>query len=68
MSLIKAIIGAMLNKKVTPAQKQQRLSICNTCPHLYTPTRQCSQCLCFVDAKTEIKTEHCPLYKWGVVV
>lgn len=41
-----------------------RIKICMDCEHLWKVTRQCSKCYCFVDAKTKIRTEKCPLDKW----
>lgn len=40
-----------------------RLELCNRCPKLLL-TRQCGECLCFVDLKTKLKQEKCPLDKW----
>ena len=44
--------------------KVDRLSKCNSCPHLLK-TRQCGDCFCFVDLKTKYKQEECPLGKWS---
>lgn len=48
---------------VDEATKFERKSICNECPRLLV-TRQCGECLCFVDLKTTLKQEKCPLDKW----
>jgi hypothetical protein len=42
--------------------REQRLSICQTCPH-YDGTR-CIQCGCFIAAKTWVPHEKCPAGKW----
>jgi hypothetical protein len=42
----------------------ERLSVCEKCPKL-TKTRQCDMCGCFVDAKTTINQEYCPMNKWS---
>lgn len=55
---IKENINAMIEIR------DQRLEICNQCPELRELTRQCKQCGCFVDAKTAIRNQHCPLDKW----
>ena len=44
--------------------RNNRLDICNTCEHLYTPTRNCKLCGCFVDAKTYVANTKCPINKW----
>jgi hypothetical protein len=44
--------------------REQRLEICNQCPELRENSRTCIQCGCFVDAKTAIKSQKCPLDKW----
>ena len=43
--------------------QQQRISVCNSCEFL-TITRNCKKCGCFVDAKTRLATQHCPINKW----
>ena len=40
-----------------------RYAICNDCPKLMV-TKQCSECLCFMPAKTKLKNAVCPLGKW----
>lgn len=32
----------------------KRKSTCEACPLMYKPTRQCSVCGCFIDAKTKV--------------
>lgn len=46
--------------------KNERKAICNDCPKLMI-TRQCGECLCFVDLKTTLKQEKCPLDRWEEV-
>lgn len=55
-----------VEQHVTKETQQERLGICEGCPKL-TKTRQCSECLCFVDFKTKYKQEQCPLSKWRSV-
>lgn len=43
--------------------QNERISICNSCEFL-TMTRNCKKCGCFVDAKTRLAGQHCPLGKW----
>lgn len=52
-----------IDQSVPEEVAKSRISTCNNCDKL-TITRQCSECLCFVDAKTKFKQEECPLKKW----
>ena len=47
--------------------QQERIAICNSCPELNDSLRQCKVCLCFVDAKTKLKSSSCPVKKWHPV-
>jgi len=49
------------------ATQKFRIEICNSCEHLFSPTRNCKKCGCFVDAKTRIKSSSCPIAKWPAV-
>lgn len=55
-----------VDQSVSSEIKETRISECNNCPELMI-TRQCGQCMCFVDFKTSIKQEKCPLDKWLAV-
>jgi len=57
--VINGLYNALSGKSDT-----ERLSVCESCPKL-TKTRQCDMCGCFVDAKTTIKQEYCPMNKWN---
>jgi len=46
-----------------PHVKRSRLEICNSCDKLQGS--RCSECGCFVEAKTGWASEACPLAKWG---
>ena len=41
-----------------------RVNTCNWCSRFFRPTRQCKDCLCFIDAKAKLKTEDCPNGYW----
>lgn len=41
-----------------------RINTCNTCEYLFTPTRNCKKCGCFVDIKARFINSECPLGKW----
>ena len=52
---------------VTEEQYKERIDICNSCEHkiikiLNQP--QCAKCSCFIEAKTRLPREFCPLLKW----
>lgn len=51
---------------VDDVTKFERKSICVDCPRLLI-TRQCAECLCFIDLKTTLKQEKCPLDKWTAI-
>lgn len=48
---------------VHPVIKNQRMAICKACPNLVFKTN-CKLCACFVDWKTDYKTQSCPIKKW----
>lgn len=52
------------NFKADPVVRENRLSLCMSCEHLFKPTDSCKKCGCFVKAKTWIKDSKCPLNKW----
>lgn len=47
--------------------KQERLSICDSCPYLFRPTMQCQRCGCFLKIKTSFAFFKCPEGKWKSV-
>lgn len=55
-----------IDQSVPEAVLNARLELCNACPRL-SVTRQCKECLCFVDLKTKLRQEKCPLDKWEAV-
>lgn len=44
--------------------RDERLTICKGCEELFTPTRTCRQCGCFMAFKTWLKEATCPIGKW----
>lgn len=46
---------------LTPVQKYD---ICKGCDKFFKPTRQCKECMCFMNLKTKIEGATCPLGKW----
>ena len=53
-----------VDQSVPEEVKQQRLDTCLNCPKLIELTKQCGECLCFVNYKTSLRQEKCPLEKW----
>lgn len=49
--------------KAESTKQTKRIEVCNSCEHLLV-TRQCGRCLCFVDLKTKVDSESCPINKW----
>lgn len=49
-----------------PDVHEKRVQACENCPKM-TEDRQCLICGCFIDAKTAISTESCPLGSWRAV-
>lgn len=49
--------------KAEDAKQEKRIAVCNSCEHLL-PTRNCGRCACFVDLKTKVDSESCPINKW----
>jgi hypothetical protein len=46
---------------------ETRRDICKTCDSqkFYFNVRTCSECLCPIWTKTQVKSTECPLGKWG---
>jgi len=47
---------------VSKEQRSERLDVCNQCEEL--ENGRCSECGCFVVAKSWLTTEDCPTGKW----
>jgi hypothetical protein len=63
---VQKLAGAIFGKgpKVDGKTRLARLSKCYTCSHLFTLTRQCKKCTCFVEEKTLYQNDNCPVGKW----
>lgn len=63
-----AIAQAQLNLldriKVSPEIQKERYDICLGCDKLYKPTSSCRVCGCFMQLKTWMPEQRCPLDKW----
>ena len=56
-----------LNPSTEYAEKEEadkRYSICQECPLFILSTKRCSECGCFMAAKTKLKHATCPINKW----
>jgi len=42
----------------------RRLSICRGCEFFQEDPMKCQKCGCFLNLKTRLETEHCPIAKW----
>lgn len=51
-------------KFVSPDNQMRRVAVCRACPMFFAETRQCGHCSCFVDVKSMLTTERCPLGLW----
>ena len=65
--LAKTAASAVVNGRVSKAVREQRLATCKGCPALIKASNRCSECGCFMTAKTWIAGDPkqlCPLKKW----
>jgi len=63
---MKPVDPVVLTGKKRPTDqdvRRERLNICNSCEFL-TKERLCTQCACYVDEKTGLMNQFCPLRKW----
>lgn len=49
---------------VDPKTKSERMEICMACENYYAETKRCTVCTCYLDKKTVLACEECPLKKW----
>jgi hypothetical protein len=61
-------------KEVIKQTVEQRMEICNACPHISTkhqsvrPDVHCTKCGCTLSAKTACLSCQCPINKWLPIV
>lgn len=60
-----AIASALPAIRTHPDVQKQRFDLCLSCDKLYTPTKTCKVCGCFMQIKTWMPHQKCPLGKWG---
>jgi hypothetical protein len=61
----------LFNKNMNRAPsevREERLSICRSCPFFIKHTEQCKKCLCIMPQKTKLADAFCPEHKWGQYV
>ena len=69
-SIISLYIKEIFNDKqiiASPQIKIERLKICDVCEHIRlknTVYKRCSECGCFLHAKTRLLNQECPIGKW----
>lgn len=51
--------------KVPSEVREERLNTCLDCEELFRPTNTCKMCGCFMDIKTWMPSQKCPMDKWG---
>jgi hypothetical protein len=51
--------------RVSEAVRNERYSICESCPLLHPIMKTCSACGCFMAQKTKLPNASCPKGKWG---
>lgn len=51
-------------QNVSDEEKQDRLNICNECPHITEDKSRCGKCGCFLQTKTTWASSSCPIGKW----
>ena len=53
-----------IGMKIDEIKTLKRLEVCLQCDELDKTEGVCGKCGCFVGAKSQISSEHCPIYKW----
>lgn len=59
---------ALTQGKVSGEIRKERYDICKSCPSFVEKTKRCSECGCFMEAKTWVGGDPdmlCPLKKWS---
>jgi len=72
MKQVKAAANELWEKnfakyKVSDEIQKERLNICLDCKHLKPTINQCQLCGCFMNMKTWMPDQKCPIDKWGKV-
>jgi hypothetical protein len=61
------IMGVVQNEGVIVTDEiyNTRMSICNACDFLRKEDKRCTQCGCYMEAKSKFKKTYCPVGKWN---
>lgn len=64
------VTGAIKGKGVMVIEEiyNQRMDMCQKCEFFIKDSKRCSQCGCFMEAKSRFKNTYCPVGKWGTIV
>jgi len=66
MDILRGITGliayALDLDPASPEATAERRAICQACP--YRDGKRCSQCGCYIQPKTSLRTEICPRNRW----
>ena len=65
--LMKTAGQAVLNGKVSKEIREERYDTCKSCPFFVEDSKRCSDCGCFMEAKTWVGGDPdflCPQKKW----
>jgi hypothetical protein len=49
---------------VSALEQDRRLAICRGCEFFVKAKASCSKCGCYLNLKTRLETEHCPISRW----
>lgn len=66
--LVKTAKQAAAGGRVSPEVRDERWETCQKCPSLIKKSKRCSECGCFMEAKTWVNGNPktlCPLQKWS---
>lgn len=66
--LAKTTRQAVFNGKVSSEIREERYDTCKACPSFVADSKRCSDCGCFMEAKTWVGGDPdtlCPLKKWS---
>lgn len=66
--LVEAAGSLMRHGKVTSEVREERYDTCKSCPAFIESSKRCSECGCFMEAKTWVGGNPdmlCPLKKWS---
>lgn len=62
--LVRSAATLVTQGRASQAERDSRLEVCNGCSSYIANQKRCSECGCFMEAKTWIKGATCPLGYW----